>query len=460
MNDSRPSTPHEVLSWCRQSDVKAVELRFTDLLGRQTGFTIPVDKLTIDVFEDGLGVDGSRLRGGQSVKESDLIATPEARSAFIDPFCAVPTAVLLCNLQAPLTREDYPRDPRNIARKAVDYLQASGVADACLFSPECEFYLFAGAGGAGASAPTDLETLEGRMAGVETAPSLPPVNSAAQLGTEMMLELMHCGLDVERREQTAASGRHAIQLKGAPLLEMADALATVKYVVKQVAARRGVQATFMPKPLANDRGAGLHTQLSLWRQGKPLFAGSGYAGLSDVGLWAIGGLLRHAPALAAICNPTTNSYRRLASGGDATIELGYSARNRAAACRIPMLSQNPEAKCIDFRTPDASCNPYLAFAAILMAMLDGVQNKFSPGEPLESETADAEGGESRCLQRRMPLSLDGALSALAQDHEFLLRGDVFTQEVIDAWIECKQREEIAALRCRPHPHEFTLYFDA
>jgi len=476
MTDHRPTTSHEVLSWCRQGDVKAVDLRFTDFLGQQQHFTIPVDKLTVDVFEDGLGFDGSSIRGWQSIHESDMIAVPQPKTAFIDPFCSASTAVLLCNVQDPVSREDYSRDPRNVARKALDYLQSSGVADTCYVGPECEFFLFdsarfdqnehegyyhldsrEGQWNRGRATPTNL-SYQPRTK--EAYFPTPPSDHFHEIRTEMMLEMIRCGLDVEcHHHEVASGGQCEIDLKYSSLLEMADAVMIYKYVVKNVARRNQMTATFMPKPLFGDNGSGMHTHVSLWKQGKPLFAGNGYAGLSDVGLWAIGGILRHAPALAAFCCPTTNSYKRLVPGFEAPVYLSYSGRNRSAACRIPMLSQNPAAKRVEFRSPDPSCNPYLAFSAILMAMLDGVQNKFSPGDPLDKDIyhlADAE----RDKLKQMPSSLDAALAALAQDHEFLMRGEVFTEDVIQTWLNYKRTNDVAALRSRPHPYEFCMYFDA
>ena len=467
--------PKEVLAFCREKNVRAVDLRFIDFPGVWQHFTIPVAKLTEALFEDGLGFDGSSLRGWQAVNESDMLVVPQADTAFLDPFTAVPTLAVIGNIQDPITREDYSRDPRNIARKAVNYLQGTGIADVCNIGPEAEFFVFDDVrfDQTEHQAYYHLDAAEGQWnRGRDEQPNLgyklrykegyapvPPSDQLMDLRTEMMQAMIECGLDVEaQHHEVAAGGQCEIDLRYQDLVRMADALGTYKYVVRNTARKYGKSATFMPKPLLGDNGSGMHVHLSLWRHNEPLFAGGGYAGLSDLGLYAIGGLLRHAPALCALTNPTTNSYKRLVPGFEAPVNLAYSQRNRSAACRIPMYSTNPKSKRIEYRCPDPSCNPYLAFAAMLMAVIDGIQNKYHPGEPLDKDIYDLEPEELADVPKT-PASLEAALDALERDHEFLLRGDVFTTDVLRTWIDIKRTREVEALRTRPHPYEFCLYYD-
>jgi glutamine synthetase len=467
--------PKEVLAYCREKNVKAVDLRFMDFPGVWQHFTIPVGKLNEDVFEDGLGFDGSSIRGWQAINESDMIVVPQADTAVLDPFASIPTLSVICNIQDPITREDYSRDPRNIARKAVNYLKSTGIADTCYIGPEAEFFIFD-------DVRFDQNAHEGYYhvdsneaewnRGRDEKPNLgyklrhkegyfpvPPADSLMDMRNEMMQTMIDCGLDVEaQHHEVATGGQCEIDLRYQDLVRMADAMCHYKYIVKNVARKHGKTVTFMPKPLFGDNGSGMHVHLSLWRGNEPLFAGGGYAGLSDMGLYAIGGLLRHAPALCALTNPTTNSYKRLVPGYEAPVNLAYSQRNRSAACRIPMYSSSPKAKRVEFRCPDPSCNPYLAFAALLMATIDGIQNKYHPGEPLDKDIYDL-GLEELSKVPKAPGSLDEALGNLEKNHEFLLRGDVFTPDVIATWIEFKRKREVEALRLRPHPYEFCLYYD-
>jgi glutamine synthetase len=379
-------------------------------------------------------------------------------------------------VQDPITREDYSRDPRNIARKAVNYLQSTGIADTCFIGPEAEFFVFDDARfdqnaheGYYHLDSAEGEWNRGRAEGPNLAHKLrnkegyfpvPPADQLMDVRNEMMQVMIDCGLDVEaQHHEVAGGGQCEIDLKYLDLVRMADALQLYKYVVKNVARRNGKTVTFMPKPLFGDNGSGMHVHLSLWRHNDPLFAGGGYAGLSDTALYALGGLLRHAPALCALTNPTTNSYKRLVPGYEAPVNLAYSQRNRSAACRIPMYSPHPKAKRIEFRCPDPSCNPYLAFAAMLLAVIDGIQNKYHPGEPLDKDIYDLP-PEELAEVPKTPGSLEEALAALERDHEFLLRGDVFTPDVIGTWIDYKRKKEIDAIRLRPHPYEFCLYYDA
>jgi len=460
---------------CREKDVKAVDLRFMDFPGLWQHFTIPVSKLDEDVFEDGLGFDGSSIRGWQAINESDMLLLPQPETAMIDPFTALPTLTMICNIQDPITREDYTRDPRNVARKAVNYLNQTGVADTCFIGPEAEFFIFDDVRFDQKSYEGyyHLDSIEGEWnRGRVEGPNLgyklrhkegyfpvPPADQMMDIRNEMMQTMIDCGLDVEaQHHEVATAGQSEIDLRFAPLVQMADNMLLYKYIVKNVAKKHGKTVTFMPKPLFMDNGSGMHTHISFWKGGEPLFAGNGYAGLSESALYAIGGILQHAPAILAFSNPTTNSYKRLVPGYEAPVNLAYSQRNRSAACRIPMYSPSPKSKRVEFRCPDPSSNPYLAFSALMMAALDGIQNKIDPGDPLDKDIYDLPPEEAAAVPKT-PGSLDAALDALEADHEFLLRGDAFTQDVIDTWISYKRTNEVDAMRLRPHPYEFCLYYD-
>jgi len=468
-------TPKEVLALCREKDVKAIDMRFMDFPGLWQHFTIPASQLDEDVFEDGLGFDGSSIRGWKAINESDMLVVPQPDTATLDPFAKLATLSLICNIQDPITRADYSRDPRNVARKSVNYLKSTGLADTCYIGPEAEFFVFddirfdqeANRGF------YYIDSVEGQWnRGREENPNLgyklrhkegyfpvPPADQMMDLRNEMMQTMIDSGLDVEcQHHEVGTAGQAEIDLRFNKLVKMADDMMMYKYIVKNVAARNNKTVTFMPKPLFGDNGSGMHTHISLWKDEEPLFAGGGYAGLSDMALYGIGGLLKHAPALCAFCNPTTNSYKRLVPGFEAPVNLAYSQRNRSASVRIPMYSSNPKAKRLEFRCPDPSCNPYLAFSAILMAVIDGIQNKIDPGEPLDKDIYDLDPEEMANVPQT-PGSLDEALAALRADHEFLLRGDVFTPDVIDTWIWYKTENEVDALRLRPHPYEFCLYYD-
>ncbi|MBC8353466.1 MAG: type I glutamate--ammonia ligase [Planctomycetes bacterium] len=468
-------TPREVLALCREKDVKAVDFRFMDFPGVWQHFTIPVRRLNEDIFEDGLGFDGSSIRGWQTINESDMLIVPQAETAFIDPFATLPTLCMICNIQDPITREDYSRDPRNVARKSANYLNSTGIADTACIGPEAEFFIFDDVrfDQNAREGFYHVDSIEGQWnRGKDEGPNLghklrykegyfpvPPADQMMNIRNEMMQTMIDCGLDVEcQHHEVGTAGQSEIDLRFNELVKMADDLALYKYIVKNVAARNNKTATFMPKPLFGDNGSGMHTHISFWKDDEPLFAGSGYAGLSDMALHAIGGLLRHAPALLAFTNPTTNSYKRLVPGYEAPVNLAYSQHNRSAACRIPMYSPSPKSKRVEFRCPDPSCNPYLAFAALTMAAIDGIQNKISPGDPLDKDIYDLEPEEAANVPTA-PGSLDEALDALADDHDFLLRGDVFTSDVISTWITYKREQEADAVRLRPHPYEFCLYYD-
>lgn len=467
--------PQEVLAMCREKNVKSVDLRFMDFPGLWQHFTIPVNKLDLDVFENGLGFDGSSIRGWQAINESDMLVVPQPETAFLDPFTAIPTLNLICNIQDPITREDYSRDPRNVARKCVNYLKSTGIGDIAFIGPEAEFFIF-----------DDIrfdqnqhegyyhiDSIEGEWnRGRDEKPNLgyklrykegyfpvPPADQLMDIRNEMMQTMIDCGMDVEaQHHEVATAGQCEIDLKFSPLVQMADKMLMYKYIIKNVAKKYGKTVTFMPKPLFQDNGSGMHTHFSIWKGDKPLFAGSGYAGLSEMAMHAIGGVIKHAPSILAFSCPTTNSYKRLVPGYEAPVNLAYSQRNRSAACRIPMYSPSPKAKRVEFRCPDPSCNPYLSFSAIMMAAIDGIQNKINPGEPLDKNIYDME-PEELAKVPKAPGSLEQALDALEGDHDFLLRGEVFTKDVIETWIDYKRKNEVDAMRLRPHPYEFCLYYD-
>jgi len=468
-------TPKEVLALCREKDVKAVDFRFMDFPGLWQHFTVPVSQLAEETFEDGLGFDGSSIRGWQAINESDMLVVPQPETAFLDPFTELTTLVMICNIQDPITREDYSRDPRNVARKAVNYLRSTGIADTAYFGPEAEFFIFDDVryDQTANQGFYFVDSIEGEWnRGRDEGPNLghklrhkegyfpvPPADQMMDIRNEMMQTMVECGLDVEcQHHEVGTAGQAEIDLRFQNLVHMADQMLMYKYIAKNVAWKHGKTVTFMPKPIFSDNGSGMHTHLSLWKDEKPLFAGNGYAGLSEEALHAIGGILKHAPAVLAFTNPTTNSYKRLVPGYEAPVNLAYSQRNRSAACRIPMYSPSPKSKRIEFRCPDPSCNPYLAFSALLMAAIDGIQNKISPGEPLDKDIYDLSPEEAAEVPTT-PASLDQALTALQQDHEFLLRGDVFTDDVISKWIDYKMENEVDALRLRPHPFEFCMYYD-
>ncbi len=446
-----------------------------DFLGSWAHTTIPQSVLTEELFENGLGFDGSSIRGWQRVDESDMLLMPQPDTAFVDPFTKLPTLNLICNVADPITHENYSRDPRFVARKAEVYLQRTGFADVAYFGPEAEFFIFddvrfdqrAEAGF------FYLDSVEGQWnRGREESPNLgnkirhqfgylpcPPIDQMMDIRNAMMQTMIESGLKIENQHhEVGSAGQSEIDLKYDSLLKMADDVMVYKYIVKNVAWRNQKTATFMPKPIMGDAGSGMHTHFSLWKDGQPLFAGDGYAGLSQLAMFAMGGILKHAPALLAFTNPTTNSYKRLVPGYKAPINLAYSQRNRSAACRIPMYSSLPETKRIEFRCPDPCCNPYFAFAGILMAAIDGIENKIDPGESLDKDIYDLP-PEILKNMTQTPGSLAEALDALQADHEFLLRGDVFTNDVIETWLNYKREFEVEALRLRPHPYEFCLYYD-
>ncbi len=469
-------TPREVLAFLREKEVKAVDLRFMDFPGQWKHVTIPAEELDEATFEDGFGFDGSSLRGWQKINESDMLLVPQPGTLFLDPFRTDTTAALICTIQEPATREDYSKDPRNVARKAVAYMQQQGVADAAQFGPSLEFFVFDDVkfDQTSHSAFYYVDSQEAAWnTGRDEKPNLgykipyrqgyfpcPPTDHLHDLRSEMMRVMIDCGLAVEsHHHEKATGGQCQIGVRHADLLTAADNVLKYKYVVRNVAHRRGKTATFMPKPLYDEYGSGMHFHMSLWKGEANLFAGGAASGLSELAEYAIGGILKHARALCAITNPTTNSYKRLIPGFEAPTRLAYSQRNRSAAIRIPVYSARPLSKRIEYRLPDPSANPYLAFAAVLMAMLDGIKGKVHPGEPLDKDIYDLPPEELADVPAT-PAHFDEALKALEEDHEFLLHGGVFTEDVLHTWIRYKRVEEVEALRLRPHPYEFALYFDA
>jgi len=468
-------TAKDVLNLIKEENVEIVDLRFMDFPGMWQHFSVPIREIEESTFDDGLGFDGSSIRGWQAINESDMLVKPVAESAFIDPFFKAKTLVLICNICDPVTGEDYTRDPRNIARKADNYIKSLGLADTAFFGPEAEFFIFD-------DVRFDqnqhegyyhVDSVEGRWnTGRVEDPNLgykprykegyfpvPPTDSMQDLRSDMILTMEKIGIMVEcQHHEVATGGQAEIDMRFSPLVEMADNLLKYKYVIKNTAKEYGKTVTFMPKPLFNDNGTGMHVHMSLWKGGENLFAGDGYAGLSETAMYAIGGILKHAPSLLAFTNPTTNSYKRLVPGFEAPVNLAYSRRNRSASVRIPLYSNSPKAKRIEFRCPDPSCNPYLAFSAMLMAALDGIQNKIDPGEPLDRDIYDME-PEELALVPKTPGSLREALTNLQNDNDYLLKGDVFTPDVIETWIDYKMTNEVEAIDLRPHPWEFALYYD-
>jgi glutamine synthetase len=459
----------------KEEGVKIVDIRFMDFPGVWQHFSVPISELEEGSFEDGFGFDGSSIRGWQPINASDMLVIPDATSAKIDPFFEAKTLVLIGNIVDPVTRESYTRDPRFIAQKAENYLKSSGIGDTVYIGPEAEFFIFDNIRFESSRNMSfyEIDSIEGNWnTGREEDPNLgykprhkegyfpvPPMDKFQDLRSEMLLTLESLGIDIEaQHHEVATAGQAEIDMRFKPLLQMSDQLMWFKYVLKNVAYRHGHTVTFMPKPIFEDNGTGMHTHISIWKDGSPLFAGDKYAGVSQEALWAIGGILTHARAVCAFSNPTTNSYKRLVPGFEAPVNLAYSSRNRSAAVRIPMYSDNPKAKRLEFRTPDPSCNGYLAFSAILMAALDGIENKIDPGDPLDKNIYDLPAEELAEIPSA-PGSLDEAIKALEEDNAFLLKGDVFTKDAIDMWIEYKTENEVNPVKLRPHPHEFYLYYD-
>src|SRR6476646_1134273 len=463
-----------VLEFAKHNDVKILDLRFSDLPGLLHHISYPIEQLTEASFEEGFGMDGSSIRGWAAIHESDMLLIPDPHSYLLDPFTEVSTLVMIADVIDPVTKQRYDRDQRYIARKAELYLSSSGMADTAYFGAEAEFFIFD-------SVRFDqraqhgfyfVDAEEGRWNSGRVENNLgyrprykegyfpvPPTDHYQDLRSEMVMTMLNCGLEVEcHHHEVATGGQTEIDLKFDSLVRSADHMMLYKYIVKNVANQYGKTVTFMPKPIYGDNGSGMHVHQSLWKEGKPLFAGDGYAGLSQMALHYIGGIIKHAKTLAAFTNPTTNSYRRLVPGFEAPVNLAYSSRNRSASVRIPITGPNPKTRRIEVRFPDPSCNPYLAFSAMLLAGLDGIQNKIDPGDPLDKDIYALSPEELKDVPH-MPGSLEEALDHLERDHEFLLRGDVFTKDVISTWLEYKRDRELNQVRLRPVPYEFFLYYD-
>jgi len=468
-------TPKEVLEFAKANKAEMVDFKFVDFLGTWQHFGTPICEFPEAIFTDGSGFDGSSIRGWQAINDSDMLAVPDPTSAIMDPFTKIPTLSVICDIKDPVSGKCYEKDPRYIAKKAEAHLKATGIGDTAFIGPEAEFFIFdnirfdqqtnagyyfieseEGIWNAGA---------EGKNLGYKPRHKegyfpVPPTDSQEDIRAEMVREMEKSGIYIEKQHhEVATAGQAEIDMRYAPLTRMADQVMLYKYIVKNVAKRYGKTATFMPKPLFGDNGSGMHTHQSIWKEGKPLFAGDKYAGVSQMCLYYIGGILKHAQALAALTNPTTNSYKRLTPGFEAPVNLAYSSRNRSASIRIPMYSSNPKAKRIEVRFPDPMCNPYLAFSAMLMAGLDGIENKIDPGQPVERDLYEMHGAEAAAIPT-MPGSLDQALAALEADHAFLLKGGVFTEDVLTTWMDYKKNKEIDPMRLRPTPYEFFLYYDA
>jgi glutamine synthetase len=472
----RQRTASEVIEFARDHKAVVVDVKFLDFPGTWQHFSVPAEALTEESFQDGFGFDGSSIRGWRNINESDMLVIPDPATAFMDPFMSEPTLSLVGDVFDPITRERYERDPRGVGIRAENYLKSTGIADKSCFGPEAEFFIFD-------DVRFDqrenlgyyyIDSQEGSWnTGREEKPNLaykprykegyfpvPPTDALQDLRSEMMLTLIGLGCEIEaQHHEVATGGQSEIDIKFDTLTRMGDKLMLYKYVVRNVAHKHGKTVTFMAKPIFRDNGSGMHIHISLWKGEKPLFAGNGYAGLSGMALNFIGGILKHAPAVCAFTNPTTNSYKRLVPGFEAPVNLAYSQRNRSAAIRIPMYSPSPKAKRVEFRCPDPMCNPYFAFSAALMAGLDGIENRIDPGEPLDKNIYDLPPAELTKIPKA-PASLNDALAALENDHDFLLKGDVFTEDVIQTWIQYKMEREIGPLAQRPHPYEFFLYYDA
>ncbi|MDT7041180.1 type I glutamate--ammonia ligase [Candidatus Nitronereus thalassa] len=467
-------TAREVLDFAKKNKVEMVDLKFVDLMGAWQHFSIPTSELTMDLFKDGSGFDGSSIRGWKMIQNSDMLVVPDPSTAKMDPFMEIPTLSMICDVQDPVSREIYERDPRGVTLRAEQYLKSTKIGDVSFWGPEAEFFIFDHASYDQNSHSgyyfLDSEEgiwnsgLEGHNLGARPRHKegyfpVSPTDAQQDIRSEMVREMEKAGIHVEKHHHEVATGGQAeIDLRFDTMLSMADKMMWYKYIVKNVAKRHNKTATFMPKPLFKDNGTGMHTHQSIWKDKTPLFAGKEYAGVSKMCLYYIGGILKHGPALAAFTNPTTNSYKRLTPGFEAPVLLAYSSRNRSAGIRIPMYSPNPKAKRIEVRFPDPTANFYLAFSAMLMAGLDGIQNKIDPGQAMDKNLYDLEPEEAANIPT-LPASLEDALDNLANDHQFLLKGGVFTEDLVEAWINYKRENEVDALRVRPHPHEFFMYYD-
>lgn len=474
--------PKDVIKFCKENNIEVVDLKFNDLPGLWQHFSLPaselteMDDLTDSIWTEGVGFDGSSIRGFKKIQESDMILIPDPATAVIDPACKVPTLSIICDIYDPTDKTPYTRDPRFIAKKAQEFLKSSGIADISYWGPEAEFFVFDDirfdqTENAGYyfidSSEGDWNTGRDEKPNLGYKPRykegyfpVPPHDSFQDMRTEMMMTMIKTGIPIEvHHHEVATAGQAEIDMKFTTLVDAADKIMMYKYIVKNIARKYGKVATFMPKPIFQDNGSGMHTHQSLWKGGKNIFYDkNGYGSLSEIARYYIGGILKHGRSLMAICAPTTNSYKRLVPGYEAPVNLVYSLRNRSAAVRIPAYTDNPKSKRVEFRPPDCSANPYLAFPAMLMAGIDGIINKIDPGDPAEYDLFEMSSEEAKNVPTVCD-SLEGSLKALEEDHEYLLRGDVFTKDVIDVWLEYKREREIDAIRMRPHPYEFYLYFD-
>lgn len=467
-------TAREVLDFAKKNKVEMVDLKFVDLVGAWQHFSIPTSELTLDLFKEGSGFDGSSIRGWKMIENSDMLVVPDPNTARMDPFMEIPTLSMICDVQEPISRELYERDPRGVALRAEQYLKSTKIGDVSFWGPEAEFFIFDHASYDQNShsgyyfidsdegiwnSGREGHNLGARPRHKEGYFPVSPTDAQQDIRSEMVREMEKAGMHVEKHHHEVATGGQAeIDLRFDTLVSMADKMMMYKYIVKNVARRHNKTATFMPKPLFGDNGTGMHTHQSIWKDKKPLFAGKEYAGVSKMCLHYIGGILKHGPALAAFTNPTTNSYKRLTPGFEAPVLLAYSSRNRSAGIRIPMYSPSPKAKRIEVRFPDPTANFYLAFSAMLMAGLDGIQNKIDPGEAMDKNLYDLEPEEAGNIPT-LPSSLEEALDHLENDHQFLLKGGVFSEDLVEAWIGYKRENEVDPVRIRPHPHEFFMYYD-
>ena len=472
-NGKKALKPADVLKWAKEKDVAIVDLKFQDFVGQWQHFQVPLHTVDVSSFEDGINFDGSSIRAWQGIESSDMTVVPDPNTARIDPFFKDTTLSLLCDIRDPITGEDYSRDPRNIAEKAEKFLKASVIADTAFFGPESEFFVFdsvayetSSEGGFFRIGTSEGSWTSGRSEGSNQGYVVRPkqgyfpagpADTILDMRNEMVLIMEAIGLEIERSHHEVAPAQHEINFKYSTLVDTADQLQWYKYIIRQVSKKYGKVATFMPKPMFGDNGSGMHTHVSLWRGGTPLFAGDKYAGLSEMALFFIGGLIKHSKSLAAFTNPSTNSYKRLVPGFEAPINLAYSNRNRSAAIRIPVVN-SPKARRLEFRMPDSTSNPYLCFSAILMAGLDGIQTKTHPGDALEKDIYGLP-PEELAKVPKAPGSLREALAEMEKDHAYLMKGNVFTEDVIQKWIEYKIENEIKPVDSRPAPHEFFLYFD-
>ena len=474
-------TPEDVIKLIQDEGVEIIDLKFTDLPGTLQHVGVPPNEVNESLFEHGTGFDGSSIRGFQTIDESDMLLVPDASTAVIDPVYNIKTLSLICDIRDPLTGSDYSRDPRYVAQKAEAYLASTGIGDTSYWGPEAEFFIFDSArfdqdahsayynvdSDEGIWNSGNKYQLDGKTLSKGYRPRykggyfpVPPVDTLSDIRSEMVIEMQKFGMVIEKQHHEVATGGQAeIDIVFDTLTKTADNIMIYKYLVKNVAARHGKTATFMPKPLYGDNGTGMHTHQSIWKDGENIFYGDGYAHMSDTMKYYTGGLLKHAPALLAFAAPTTNSYRRLVPGYEAPVNLAYSARNRSACCRIPAYFDTPPTKRIEFRCPDPTANPYFAFSAMLMAGIDGIRNQIDPGDPLDVDLYDLSPEEAANVPQ-VPGSLEEVLDALEEDHDFMLVGDVFTSDLIETWLDYKRTNEVDELRLRPHPYEFFLYYDA